>query len=561
MNGTGEVLAGAAEGLVFVPLGGAGEIGMNLYLYGCRGKWLMVELGISFADDTAPGIDIIMPDPQFIAEVRDGLLGLVLTHAHEDHLGAVPYLWPRLGCPVFATPFAAGLLRRKLVEAGLAGEAEVTEVPLGGHIVLDPFAIDLITLTHSIPESNALAIGTPFGTVLHTGDWKLDPRPLIGRLTDDEALQGLGAEGTLAMVCDSTNVFVDGEAGSEAEVRESLMELVGRYDKRVAVTFFASNVARLATIAAVAAAHGRHAALIGRSLWRMSETARACGYLEDVEPFVAEHDAGYLPRDKVLLLCTGNQGEPQSALARIAARNHPHVVLEGGDVALFSSRVIPGNEKAVYRLQNQLVELGVEVVTERDHFVHVSGHPARDDLARMYQWVRPRIAVPMHGEVRHLVEHAALARECQVPEAVVVTNGDVLKLAPGRAEVVGRVPYGRLGLDGTRLVPLDGAVVHARQRMVYGGTAVVTVVLNAAGELLAEPRLSVEGLLDEESDARDAATLEDVIGAVGDAVERLSKAARRDDGSVAEAVRFAVRRRLKATRGKKPLTEVHVVRI
>ncbi len=561
MNGTGEVLAGAAEGLVFVPLGGAGEIGMNLYLYGCRGKWLMVELGISFADDTAPGIDIIMPDPQFIAEVRDSLLGLVLTHAHEDHLGAVPYLWPSLGCPVFATPFAAGLLRRKLVEAGLAGEAEVTEIPLGGRITLDPFAIDLITLTHSIPESNALAIGTPFGTVLHTGDWKLDPRPLIGRLTDDEALQGLGAEGTLAMVCDSTNVFVDGEAGSEAEVRESLMELVGRYDKRVAVTFFASNVARLATIAAVAAAHGRHAALTGRSLWRMSETARACGYLEDVAPFVAEHDAGYLPRDKVLLLCTGNQGEPQSALARIAARNHPHVVLEGGDVALFSSRVIPGNEKAVYRLQNQLVELGVEVVTERDHFVHVSGHPARDDLARMYQWVRPRIAVPMHGEVRHLVEHAALARECQVPEAVVVTNGDVLKLAPGRAEVVCRVPYGRLGLDGTRLVPLDGAVVHARQRMVYGGTAVVTVVLNAAGELLAEPRLSVEGLLDEESDARDAATLEDVIGAVGDAVERLSKAARRDDGSVAEAVRFAVRRRLKATRGKKPLTEVHVVRI
>ena len=561
MNATGDVLASAADGLVFVPLGGAGEIGMNLYLYGCRGKWLMVELGITFGDDTAPGIDVIMPDPQFIAELRDDLVGLVLTHAHEDHLGAVPYLWPRLRCPVFATPFAAGLLRRKLVEAGLAEEAKVTEVPLGGHIALDPFAIDLITLTHSIPESNALAIGTPFGTVLHTGDWKLDPRPLIGRVTDDQALRDLGEEGTLAMVCDSTNVFVDGEAGSEAEVRESLMELVGRYEKRVAVTFFSSNVARLETMAAVAAAHGRHAALIGRSLWRISETARSCGYLEDVPPFVSEYDVSYLPPEKVLLLCTGNQGEPASALARIAARDHPRVVLEEGDVALFSSRVIPGNEKAVYRLQNRLVELGVEVVTERDQFVHVSGHPARDDLARMYQWVRPRIAVPMHGEMRHLVEHAALARECRVPEARVVANGDVLKLAPGRAEVVSRVPYGRLGLDGTRLAPLEGSVVQARHRMIYNGTAAVTVVLDEAGKLLAEPRLSVQGLLDVEGDARDAVVLEEVIRTIEDALERLSKAARRDDATVAETVRLAVRRRLKASRGKKPLTEVHVVRI
>jgi ribonuclease J len=518
----------------------------------------MIDLGITFADDSQPALDVIMPDIGFIEQRREALVGLVLTHAHEDHLGAVPYLWDRLRCPIYATPFAAAVLKRKLKENGPGIDVPVTEVPLSAKFGVGPFEIELVTLTHSIPEPNAVAIRTRAGTVLHTGDWKLDQEPLVGDVTDEAALRRIGAEGVLAMVCDSTNVLVEGESGSESEVRESLSKLVGQFKQRVAVALFASNVARLQTMAEVAARHDRHCALIGRSLWRMQDAARATGYLAGTAPFVTEHDAGYLPRDKVLLVCTGSQGEPRSALSRIVANTHPHIVLEPGDAAIFSSRVIPGNERAIFRLQNQLVQQGVQVVTEKDHFVHVSGHPARDELTQMYQWVRPRIAVPVHGEARHLAAHAELARECQVPQQVVPANGKVIRLAPGSAEIVATVPAGRLALDGSIVRPIESPVLRDRHRLMYNGSAVATVVVDDKGKLAATPKISARGILDPESDR---AALDEVAEAVRAAVEALPKAERREDDKVQEAARRAVRRSIVALRGHKPLTEVHVVRI
>jgi ribonuclease J len=553
----GTVDIAGADSLHFLALGGSGEIGMNLNLYGHAGKWLMIDLGITFADDSQPALDVIMPDTAFIESERDKLVGLVLTHAHEDHLGAVPYLWDRLRCPVYATPFAAAVLRRKLKENG-GMEVPITEVPLSARFAVGPFDLELITLTHSIPEPNAVAIRTPAGTVLHTGDWKLDDTPLVGDATDEDALRRLGDEGVLAMVCDSTNALREGESGSEGAVRESIAELVGRFKNRVAVASFASNVARLETMAAVAARHDRRAALIGRSLWRMQDAARATGYLAATPPFVSEHDAGYLPKDKVLLVCTGSQGEPRAALARIVADEHPHIVLERGDAVIFSSRIIPGNERTIYQLQNQLVSKGIEVITERDHFVHVSGHPARDELTRMYQWVRPRIAVPVHGEARHIAAHAALARECQVQQAIEPRNGQVIRLAPGPAAVVGSVEHGRLALDGSVVRPIDSPVLRDRHRLMYNGSAIATVVVDDKGRLAAPPRITARGLLDAESEQ---AALDEIAEAVRAAIEALPRADRRDDDAVAEAARRAVRRTMQALRGHKPVTDVHVVRV
>jgi ribonuclease J len=442
--------------LWFLPLGGTGEIGMNLNLYGHDGAWLMVDLGITFADERLSGVDLIMPDPAFIEDQRDRLAGLVLTHAHEDHIGAVPYLWPRLRCPIYATPFTAGVLRRKLRENGFAEDAEITEVPLSGRFAVGPFDLELITLTHSIPEPNAVVIRTSAGTVLHTGDWKLDPEPLVGDDYDEAALRRLAEEGVLAMVCDSTNALVEGESGSEGALRDSLTELVGGFEARVVVACFATNVARLETAMRVAETHGRRVALVGRSLHRIYQAARDCGYLADLPPLLSDRDVAYLPRDEVLLLCTGSQGEPRSALVRIVRDDHPEVGLEPGDAVVFSSRVIPGNEKAISALQNELVRKGIEVVTDREHFTHVSGHPARDELAQMYQWVRPQVAIPVHGEARHLSAHAELARDCQVPQALVAENGDLRAGAgrpagprwhatdPGREPAATRTPAPRL---------------------------------------------------------------------------------------------------------------------
>ncbi len=544
--------------LLCLPLGGAGEIGMNLTLYGHAGKWLMVDLGVTFGDERTPGIEVLMPDPCFIQARREDLVGIVLTHAHEDHLGAVPYLWPRLECPVWATPFTAAVLRRKLHESGIADRVPVVEVPMSGRFQAGPFEIELVTLTHSIPEPNALVIRTAAGTVLHSGDWKFDPTPLVGPTADIEALRRLGEEGVLALVCDSTNALVAGHSGSEAAVREQLIRLFGRFGNRIAVACFASNVARLESVVHAALGHDRQVALVGRSMRRIVESAQETGYLTGLPPFVSEHDAGYLPREKIALLCTGSQGEPRSALTRIARNDHPQVTLEPGDAVIFSSRVIPGNEKAIGALQNDLSRLGVEVVTAADEPVHVSGHPARDELAHMYQLVRPRIAIPVHGERRHLEAHARLAKECQVPQAIAAENGRIIRLAPDPAEISGEVEFGRLGLDGSALVPLGGALIKHRHRISASGSAVATLVLGRDGRFLADPQVTLHGLVDPELDG---AALGNAAAAVRSAIEALNPGARADDAAVKEAARLAVRRYVHGERGKKPLTDVHLVRV
>ncbi len=544
--------------LLFLPLGGAGEIGMNLNLYGHGGKWLMVDLGITFGDDTTPGVEIIAPDPAFIAERRDDLAGLVLTHAHEDHLGAVPYLWPQIECPVYATPFTASVLRRKLAETDFANRVPIHVVPMSGQFDVGPFAIELVTVTHSIPEPNALIIKTPAGTVLHTGDWKLDPDPLVGPTADEARLMRLGEEGVLAMVCDSTNALVPGRSGSEADLHETLSQLVGRFEKRVVVACFASNVARLQTIVRVAEEHGRTVGLVGRSLWRIYDAARENGYLGDLPPVVGEREAASLPRRDVLLICTGSQAEPRAALTRMAADEHPEIALEEGDAVIFSSRIIPGNERAIARLHNRLIMRGVEVVTTRDAPVHVSGHPARDELIEMYQWVRPKIAIPVHGEPRHLIAHAKLARECQVPHPLVAQNGSLVHLAPGRAEIIDEVHTDRLALDGKRFVSLESAAFRERRRMTYHGSAVATVALDRSGRLHSDPVISVHGLYGPEDESE---ITEEVADAVVASIEDLTPAQRADDDAIREIVRRAVRRCIRALCGKRPHTEIHLVRV
>lgn len=546
------------KGLYFVPLGGSGEIGMNLNLYGYRGQWLMLDCGVTFGEEEHAGVDVIMPDPAFIVERKDRLLGIVATHAHEDHIGAIPYLWPQLQCPIWATPFTASLLRAKLEEAGLAGKVPITVVPMSGRFTIGPFDLELVTLTHSIPEPNAVAIRTPVGTVLHTGDWKLDPDPLIGDVTDEAALIRIGDEGVIAMVGNSTNALVDGHSGSEADLREALTELIGRYTGRVAVACFASNVARLSTIAHAAQAHGRDVALIGRSLWRIDKAARENGYLVDLPRFLTEDEAGYVPADRILLICTGSQGEPRAALNRIAREDHPHIVLEEGDVVIFSSRIIPGNDKAIARLQNALVRLGVEIVTTDDHFVHVSGHPCRAELVRMYQMVRPRVALPVHGEARHLQAHAQLAMECQVSDALIIENGDAIRIDAQGATLAGQVPSGRVGSDGRRLLPMTGSVLQQRRRVGNQGALVASIVVDRAGALAAAPQISLIGLVEPQDSDDMQAKLRDAATA---AVESLPKAMRRDDAQLKDAANRALRRAVNERIGKRALIDVQLVRL
>ena len=557
MSGAARSDPNRPDELVFLALGGVGEIGMNLSLYGYAGKWLMIDCGITFADDTMPGVEVVMPDPSFIAERADDLVGLVATHAHEDHIGAIPHLWRRLKCPVYATPFTAAVLRQKLIEAGMERDVKITEIPMSGRFTVGPFDLELITLTHSIPEPNAVVLRTPLGTVLHTGDWKFDPDPLVGEVSDLAALRKLGDDGVLAMICDSTNALRPGESGSEADVKRVLIDLVGRCKERAVIACFASNVARLSSAAAAAAAHDRHAALVGRSLWRIEHAARETGYLDGVPPFLTAEEAAFLPRDKVLLICTGSQGEPRSALSRIADDDHPDIVLEEGDTVIFSSRIIPGNERAIGRLQNKLATLGVQIITEHDAPVHVSGHPAQDELLRMYQMVRPRIAVPVHGETRHLMAQARLAEQCQVQQIIVTRNGEMVKLAPGPAAPIGEVPTGRLVVDGTQLIAASSEALKSRTRMVFNGAALATLVLDRAGKLLAPPRVTVHGVGDGEAD--------EIGGRLGEciaeSVEALSPRQRREDDAVREAARLALRRSLKAWHGKRPVIQIHLVRL
>ncbi|MGR4866849.1 ribonuclease J [Caulobacter sp. LARHSG274] len=551
--------------LVFLPLGGSNEIGMNFNLYGYGPaddrKWIVVDLGVTFGDQTTPGVEIILPDPEFIEAYADDIIGIVLTHAHEDHLGAVHWLWPRLKAPVYATPFTAFLLREKLRDARLLDEVPITEIPLSGSFDLGPFHLEMITLTHSIPEPNGLAIKTPLGTILHTGDWKIDPDPQLGGPTDIAAIKRLGDEGVLAMVCDSTNVFVDGEAGSEADVRVAMNRLIKGLTGKIAVACFASNVARMDTVIRAAQAAGRKVCLAGRSMHRMSAAARHVGLLEGLEPFITDDQAKYLPENEVLFLCTGSQGEARAALARIAEGTHPHVKLSQGDHVIFSSRVIPGNEIPIRNLQNKLADRGVRLHTERDTpGIHVSGHPCRDELKQMYQWARPTIAVPTHGERRHLIEHAAFAKDLQVPHAVSPRNGDMVLLAPGHPQIIDEVPSGRLYVDGGVVTPENGDALRERRHAAFNGMLAVSVVLDGKSRIVSGPQVRGLGLAGDAEYPLDDA-LDDLAEEAENAFKRLGGDQREIDEAIESALSRAVKKAAFRIWERKPVVETTVLRV
>ena len=550
--------------LVFAPLGGVGEIGMNLSIYGVgdgrRRQWLIVDCGVSFAaEEHLPGVDLILPDIRYLIEERKNIVGLVLTHGHEDHMGALIDLWPRLNVPLYATPFTAALFEaRRLSEPG-APKIPVNVVPLRGRLTLGPFAIEFISVAHSIPESNALAIRTPAGTVLHTGDWKIDPTPLVGAVTDAARLCALGDEGVLALIGNSTNAIRDGRSPSEADVAKTLAELVRTAPARVAVTTFASHVDRIRAVANAARAAGREVVVVGRSMERVIGVARETGYLDGVQDFRSAESYGYLPPDKVVALCTGSQGEPRAALSRIAEDEHPEVSLARGDRVIFSSRAIPGNEKDVDRVINGLVGQGVEVITDRTHLVHVSGHPRRAELLDMIGWVRPKILIPAHGEALHLAEHAELARRAGVAHVLVCRNGDLVRLAPGAGEIIDEVPSGRLYKDGALLVEAGSRTVASRRGLSFAGIVTVALALDDKGVLAADPEVELTGI--PETDAAGLSITEIARDAVEEAFESLPKPRRRDADAVAEAVRRAVRAAIAERWHKKPICHVHVLTV
>lgn len=554
--------------LIFLPLGGSGEIGMNVNLYGCNGKWIMVDLGMTFADPGYPGVELVLPDLAFIEERRADLLGVVLTHGHEDHIGAIPYLAADLGVPLYATPFTAGLIARKLEEEGLTREVKLNIVPMGGTLQLGPFGMRYVALAHSIPEGNALVIDTPYGRIFHTGDWKLDDGPLLGTPASAEMLTAIGDEGVLALVGDSTNVFNPEASGSESDVRAGLLAAVkARRKGRVVVTTFASNAARIASLGHVARETGRHLVLAGRSMDRITEVAKAAGYLKDLPPVISWDQASGMAPEKLLIACTGAQGEPAAALSRIADGSHPAIKLEPGDLVIYSSKQIPGNELAIGRVQNKLATRGIEVMTERQAHVHVSGHPGRPELEAMYEWIRPEIAIPVHGERRHMEEHARLALECGVKKAMVPINGSAIRLAPHGPELIGHEKAGRLLLDGDVILPADGATITERRRLMMNGVMAVAVVLDSNGRLLADPVVNAQGV-PVEADKEDF--LAECADAAAKAVNGAGKApAPRRKGKSAPAasekleddIRVAVRRVAREWTGKKPVTEVQIIRL
>jgi ribonuclease J len=541
------------EELLFLALGGSGEIGMNVNLYGCRGKWLMVDLGLTFADPAYPGVELVLPDLTFIEERRKDLLGIVLTHGHEDHIGAIPYLAADLGVPLYATPFTAGLIAGKLEEEGLLGEVELNVIEMEGRFDLGPFGLRYVPLAHSIPEGNALLIDTPFGKIFHTGDWKLDDAPQLGDPSTEAELRAIGDEGVLALVCDSTNVFQEAASGSEAEVRAGLDQVVAEAEGRVLVTTFASNAARLRTLGHVAADTGRKVCVAGRSLDRILKVSKSVGYLTDFPEPIDFDTAMNLPRRDVMIIATGGQGESRAALARIAFDQHKLKVGKD-DLVVFSSKQIPGNEIAIGRIQNQLAEKGVCMITDRQAPVHVSGHPGRPELAAMYDWIRPEIIVPVHGEMRHLMEHARFAKSRGVPHGIVQTNGDLVRLAPDGPEKIGEELVGRLVLDGDVILPADGSTMNERRKLANSGQVSVAVAVDRSGQLKGDPEIAVEGVPVEED--RDAFLEE--------ACEAAAAAVRKNGGNgdkLKEAVRLAVRRCVTDWTGKKPVVDVLIVRV
>jgi len=549
--------------LVFAPLGGLGEIGMNCALYGYgpanARQWLMVDLGVAFAGEDLPGVDLIMPDLSFIEKAKKNLVGIVITHAHEDHIGALAELWPDLGAPVYMTRFAAGL-----AEARRLGEPGAPKIPLrivahGEKVAIGPFVVEFIAVAHSIPESTALAIRTPAGLVVHTADWKIDPSPIIGLPTDEARLKALGDEGVLALVCDSTNVLREGESPSERDVAKTLAWLIGEAKGRVVVTTFASNVARLRSAAEAGFAAGRQVCILGRAIERVVAVARECGMLDGVPPFLGMDAFERLPRDRILALATGSQGEPRAALARMAEDEHPTAELSAGDTVIFSSRTIPGNEKAVGKIINAFATARVEVITDRTALVHVSGHPRRAEMAKMYAWVRPRIAVPAHGEPLHLSEHAAFAIAQGVPQVLRAFDGDLIRLAPGDVSASGSVASGRRLKDGAILLPADQESVGQRRRLAFAGVVSVALALTPKGEMAGDPDVMIAGLPER---TREGAAIDALIDdAIFEAFEGLPPGKRRDPDVVSSAIERAVRNSVNAVWSKKPQVHVLVVEV
>lgn len=558
--GNGVPTFNTADGLFFMALGGSGEIGENFYLYCVDDHWLIVDCGVRFGDESTPGIDVILADPSFIEARRDKLLGIVLTHGHEDHFGAIEHLWQRLRVPVYGTPFTTELLQLKLDDRRRPeGEPiELVTIAAGDRLPLGPFEVEFISVTHSIPDATAVALHTPHGTVLHSGDWKLDPEPMVGARTDIARFRQLGEEGVLAYVGDSTNALEPGRTGSEGEVAVSMVDLFKTLKGRVAVTCFSTNVARMQSVARAAHANGRHWSLVGRSLLRSYKAAVATGLIDVPEDPVPEREVGYLPNDKMVLLCTGSQGESRSALSKIAFKEHRHISFAEGDTVIYSAREIPGNERSILRVQNRLISEGIRVIDVATHHIHVSGHPSRDDMIDMYQWIRPKIALPVHGEPRHQLAHREIAKACQVPSGLVPQNGELIRLDDDGPTIVGRIEVASLGLDGGRLIDMQDGTVPSRRRIVHSGAAVITLILDDEGELAADPAISLLGVV--APDDVGELTAEAILQ-IGDLLDTLSSDERLIDSEVEEAARIAVRRTVRNATGKKPVTEVHIVRL
>ena len=548
--------------LIFCPLGGSGEIGMNMNLFAYgepdNQKWIIVDIGVTFADDSIPGVDLIYPDPGFIVDKKNDLLGIILTHAHEDHIGAIVHIWPKLKCKIYATPFTSILITEKFKEKKIDISKYLEIVPLNGKINLNPFNIEFITLTHSILEPNGLKIDTPAGTILHTGDWKCDPNPLIGEKIDEERLKKIGKGGVLAMICDSTNVFSVGIAGSELDVRKNLLKVIDRLKKKIIVTSFASNVARMETIFYCAEKSNRKISLVGRSMHRIYKAARQCGYLKNVMDPIDPREVKNISKDKIIYLCTGSQGEPMGAMMRIINKTHPDVFIESGDAVIFSSKIIPGNEKKLYNLHNKLVKEGIEVISEEDEFVHVSGHPNREDLRDMYNWIKPKSVIPVHGEHRHMLEHINFAKEMQVPFPVKVQNGDIVKLYPGdKPEVYDKAPSGRLYVDGNISVEEDAQSIKERKNISNNGFMDVTIIINQKGNIQNKPILNFKGLPIIQKD--------EFLYGLEEEIENTTKTFslnnKKQEVNIIDAIKTTCRKYSKEKTGKRPIMNINLVRL
>ncbi len=550
------------EKLLFCPLGGSGEIGMNmnLYAYGTdeNQKWIIVDMGVTFADDSIPGVDLIYPDAGFIIDKKNDLLGIVLTHAHEDHIGSIVHIWPNLKCKIYATPFTAVLIQEKFKEKKIDITNYLKIVELNSQIKLGPFEIDFVTLTHSILEPNGLSITTPAGVILHTGDWKVDPNPLIGNKVDEKKLKAIGEKGVIAMICDSTNVFSPGRAGSEFDVRESLLKIISSQKKRVLVTSFASNVARMESIFCIAKQTKRNISLVGRSMHRIYKAAKQCGYLKDVIEPIDPRDANKISRERIIFLCTGSQGEPMGALNRIANEIHPDVNLESGDTIIFSSKIIPGNEKKLYALQNLIVKKDIEVITEENAFVHVSGHANRDDLKDMYQWVKPKCVIPVHGEHRHMKEHISFAKEMQIPFNLKVENGNIIQISKDqKPKIVDQAPTGKVYLDGNVAVSLDSSSIKKRKNISVNGLLEITLIISSNGKIK-KPVISFHGIPEEEMSETFKFDLEDEITKT---CKSFAVSNFKQEKNLTETIKQNCRKIIKEKTGKRPFTNVNIARV